>query len=100
MEKYSISEIVSAVRNGGHVIKLALSDASKYASNSHGEMQWDTSAVEKKYAYRQEGDEIIQNGNKEVNISELVRILKVMVGRGEAQVRIGSQLFYGEIVEG
>lgn len=100
MEKYSISEIVSAVRNGGHVIKLALSDASKYASNSRGEMQWDTSAVEKKYVYRQEGDEIIQNGNKEVNISELVRILKVMVGRGEAQVRIGSQLFYGEIVEG
>ena len=51
MKKYSISEIVNAVRNGGHVIKLALSDASKYASNSRGEMQWDTSAVEKKYAY-------------------------------------------------
>ena len=94
----SVSEIINEVRNGGHVRKLSLKDASRYAANSKGEMSWATTLVEKAYVNRQEGDEIIQLGNKQVNITELTRILNVMVGKGEVSIWIGNKAFGGELV--
>lgn len=103
MKTISISEIANEVRNGHHVIKLALEDASKYAANATGEMTWAASLVEKKYAYRHPGDEVVKVGNKEANISELVRILNDMRGKGNAIVWLGGngeiKNFYGEVLD-
>ena len=94
----SVSEIINEVRNGGHVRKLALKDASRYSANSNGEMSWATTLVETAYVNRQEGDEIIQLGNKQVNITELTRILNDMIGKGKVNIWIGNIDFVGELV--
>ena len=99
MKTISISEVINEVRNGNHVRKIALADASKYAANSKGEMTWATTLVEKKYARLHADDEVVAVGNNEVNITEFVNILSSMKGKGEAIIGIGQNMYYGEIVD-
>lgn len=94
----TISEIINKVKNGAHVRKLALRDASKLIANCKGEYTWNATLVEKSYVERTEGDEVIQLGSKQVNITKLQSILGRMVGNGEAIVWIGGEFLTGEIV--
>lgn len=64
----SISEVVAAVRQGGHI-------------------------------RRQPGDEVLKVGNKFANISEFVRTLRTLKGKGEAFLQIGTRIFYGKVEE-
>lgn len=99
MKTISISEVINEVRNGNHVRKIALADASKYVANTKGEMTWATTLVEKKYARLHADDEVVAVGNKEVNITEFANILSSMKGKGEAIIGIGQNMYYGEIVD-
>ena len=95
--KLSISDVINEVRNGGHVRELVLCDASRYIANAKGDMTWATTTVEAKYVRRIEGDEIVQCGNKQVNVSMLTRVLNQMVGRGEVRIWVGNINFKGEL---
>ena len=95
--KLSISDIINEVRNGGHVRELVLCKASRYIANAKGDMTWATTLVEAKYVRRREGDEIVQCGNKQVNITQLTSILNEMVGKGEARIWVGNINFKGEL---
>lgn len=99
MNTISISEVISEIRKGNHVNRIVLKDSSRYIANSKGEMSWATTLVEKKYADRQKGDEIVKVDNKEVNITELTRIMNVMRGKGNAHIIIGQRMFFGEIID-
>ena len=47
----------------------------------------------------QEGDEVIQTGNKETNLSEVKRVLTYLVGKGLVQVRLlNANWMEGEVV--
>lgn len=99
MNTISILEVINEVRNGNHVRKIALVDASKYAANSKGRMTWATTLIEKKYARLHANDEVVAVGNKEVNITEFTNILNSMKGKGEAIIGIGQNMYYGEIID-
>lgn len=99
MKTITISEIINEVKNGAHIRKIALCDASRYASNSKGEMTWAVTLVEKAYVSRKDNDEIIENGNKQVNITEFTRILNSMKNKGCACIWIGNKIFKGEVVD-
>lgn len=83
------SEIINEIRNSKvGVMSIILKDASRYAANAEGEMVWAGTLFTKKYADRQDGDEVITTGNKETNLSEVKRVLTSLIGKGEVQVRL------------
>lgn len=84
-----IQDIINEIRNAqAGIISIVLRDASRYAKNAKGEMTWAGTLFTKKYANRQKGDEVIQTGNKETNLSEVERTLRSLIGKGEVQVRL------------
>lgn len=97
--KIQISGIIDEVRNGARVRKIALKDASRYASNAKGEMHFATTLFEKKYVARQNGDEVIKIGTKEVNVSEIIRILTSLKGKGDVALWVGNNVYEGELYD-
>lgn len=97
--KIQISGIIDEVRNGARVRKIALKDASRYASNAKGEMQFATTLFEKKYVARQNGDEVMKIGTKEVNVSEIIRILTSLKGKGDVALWVGNNVYEGELYD-
>lgn len=95
----SISEVVAAVRQGGHIRRVFLKNAKRYAVNASGQMEWAATLFEAKHIRRQPGDEVLKVGNKFANISELVRTLRTLKGKGEAFLQIGTRIFYGKVEE-
>lgn len=84
-----IQEVINEIRNNEvGVMSIVLTDASRYAKNAEGSMTWAGTLFTKKYANRQNGDEVIQTGNKETNISEVERTLTDLIGKGQVQVRL------------
>ena len=87
----TINEVINEIRNSqAGVLSIVLTDASRYASNAEGPMTWAGTLFTKKYANRQNGDEVIQTGNKETNLTEVSRVLKSLIGKGEVQVRLSN----------
>lgn len=83
------SEIINEIRNSqAGVMSIILKDASRYTANAKDEMVWAGTLFTKKYADRQEGDEVITTGNKETNLSAVERVLTSLIGKGEVQVRL------------
>lgn len=98
----SISEVLDAVRGGQVVNTINLLDASRYASNACGEMIFNPTLWHKKYVDKQDqNDEVLTLGNKEVNVSEIGRILSRLIGKGDVYVWISGEERprVGEIVE-
>lgn len=84
-----IQEVINEIRNNEvGVMSIILTDASRYAKNSEGNMTWAGTLFTKKYANRQNGDEVIQTGNKETNLTEVERTLTALIGKGQVQVRL------------
>lgn len=84
-----IQEVINEIRNNEvGVMSIVLADASRYAKNAKGEMTYAGTLFTKKYANRQNGDEVIATGNKETNLSEVERTLTALIGKGEVQVRL------------
>lgn len=84
-----IQEVINEIRNNQvGVLSIVLSDASRYAANAVGDMTWAGTLFTKKYANRQKGDEVIQTGSKETNLTEVERVLRSLIGKGEVQVRL------------
>ena len=84
-----IQEVINEIRNNEvGVMSIILADASRYAKNSEGTMTWAGTLFTKKYANRQNGDEVIQTGNKETNLTEVERTLTALIGKGQVQVRL------------
>lgn len=82
------------------VMSIILKDASRYTANAKDEMVWAGTLFTKKYADRQEGDEVITTGNKETNLSAVERVLTSLIGKGEVQVRLmNGNWLTGEIQE-
>jgi len=94
-----LSEILTETRNGALINKIAINDASKVVANSNGEMSFATTLFQKKYAYRNEGDEIISslNGTKETNVTTLKNVI-IRHSDLEMTIRIGK-INYSGIIE-
>lgn len=61
-----IADVIETIRkNEVGVMSIVLEDAIRYAANAKGELTCAGTLFTKKYANRQEGDEVIQTGNKE-----------------------------------
>lgn len=84
-----IQEVISEIRKSeAGVMSIVLADGSRYVENCVGPMEWDGGLFTKKYAYRRNGDEVITTGNKETNLSEVERVLRSLIGKGEVEVRL------------
>ncbi len=92
-----LSEILTEARKGVFIFKVAVNDSSKVVANSKGEMGFATTLFQKKYANREDGDEIVKAANKETNVSELKRVIKRHSGI-EMTIRLGS-IDYSGIIE-
>lgn len=93
-----IQDVINEIRNNQlGVLAIVLKDASRYASNSRGEMTWNGTLFTKAYPSRRAGDEVIKTGNKETNVSEVERVLSSLIGKGEVSVRLMGKWFSGEV---
>lgn len=93
-----IQEVIDSIRtNQVGVMSIIATEAFRYSDAQ--EETWNGTLFTKKYANRKPGDEVIQTGNKETNLSEVERVLRYLVGKGPVQVRLlNSNLWmYGEV---
>lgn len=98
MKTIRISEIMDAARNGHPVTTLKLRDASRAVSNASGEMIVNTDIF---YSGRvgalKEGDEVIEVRKKRMNLSELERQLRQLVGKGIVYIVQNGIAMEGEL---
>lgn len=100
MKTIEISKIMDAARNGLPVTTLKLRDASRAISNAAGDLTINTdiffsARVRNYYA----DDEIIEVGNKRLNLSEMQRQLSRFIGKGLVYFVQDGRAFEGELVE-
>lgn len=96
-----IADVIDTIRkNEVGVMSIVLEDASRYAANAKGELTCTGTLFTKKYANRQEGDEVIQTGNKETNLSAVERQLRTFMGKGNVYVKLlnPNLSMYGEVI--
>ena len=96
-----IADVIETIRkNEVGVMSIVLEDASRYAANAKGELTCTGTLFTKKYANRQEGDEVIQTGNKETNLSAVERQLRTFMGKGNVYVKLlnPNLSMYGEVI--
>ena len=96
-----IADVIDTIRkNEVGVMSIVLEDASRYAANAKGELTCVGTLFTKKYANRQEGDEVIQTGNKETNLSAVERQLRTFMGKGNVYVKLlnPNLSMYGEVI--
>ena len=96
-----IADVIDTIRkNEVGVMSIVLEDASRYAANARGELTCVGTLFTKKYANRQEGDEVIQTGNKETNLSAIERQLRTFMGKGNVYVKLlnPNLSMYGEVI--
>lgn len=101
MKTISINEVLNEVRNGKAILKITLNDASRYADNARGKMDFNPDMWWKKNVNAQKGDEIIARGSKQINASEIARILRTLVGCGDVTIWVSGEQTYrvGEVVD-
>lgn len=96
-----IADVIETIRkNEVGVMSIVLEDASRYAANAKGELTCTGTLFTKKYAERQPGDEVIQTGNKETNLSAVERQLRTFMGKGNVYVKLlnPNLSMYGEVI--
>lgn len=96
-----IADVIDTIRkNEVGVMSIVLEDASRYAANAKGDLTCTGTLFTKKYANRQEGDEVIQTGNKETNLTAVERQLKQFIGKGNVYVKLlnPNLSMYGEVI--
>ena len=96
-----IADVIETIRkNEVGVMSIVLEDASRYAANARGELTCVGTLFTKKYANRQEGDEVIQTGTKETNLSAVERQLRTFMGKGNVYVKLlnPNLSMYGEVI--
>ena len=96
-----IADVIETIReNEVGVMSIVLEDASRYAANAKGELTCTGTLFTKKYADRQPGDEVIQTGNKETNLSAVERQLRTFMGKGNVYVKLlnPNLSMYGEVI--
>lgn len=96
-----IADVIETIRkNEVGVMSIVLEDASRYAANAKGELTCVGTLFTKKCANRQEGDEVIQTGNKETNLSAVERQLRTFMGKGNVYVKLlnPNLSMYGEVI--
>ena len=95
MTAKEIADIIRTNKVG--VTSITLYDASRYIANAKGEMTWVGTLYTKKYANRQDGDEVIETGNKETNITAVERTLQGLIGKGVVCVHLFDRNIVTEI---
>ena len=92
-----IQEVINEIRNSqSGVMSIIAKEALRYSTAE--EETWNGTLFTKKYVNRQPGDEVIQTGNKETNLSEVKRVLEYLVGKGLVQVRLRNAVWMeGEV---
>lgn len=91
-----LSEIITELRSGAIIFNISVKDASKVISNSKGQLNYATTLFQKKYVDKIENDKIVKSGNKQTNISKVIRTIKQNEGI-EMIIRIGKIDFTGII---
>lgn len=69
-------------------MSIVLDDSSRYVKNSKGPTTWAGTLFTKMHVNRHDGDEVIATGNKETNLSEVGRVLRSLIGKGNVQVNL------------
>lgn len=92
-----LSEVLKEARTGAFIFNVSVKDARKVIANSTGELKFASTLFQKKYVSKFEGDEVVQAGSKETNITELKNVIKNHAGH-EMNLRIGS-INYSGIIE-
>lgn len=100
LEIMKIQEIIDEIRKSeAGIMSIVLADASRYAKNSEGPMTWAGTLFTKKYANRRNGDEVITTGTKETNLSEVERVLRSLIGKGDVQIHLTNMKWINGEVE-
>jgi len=89
--------IVELLKEETGIMSVALA-ASKEAANAKGRAEYAGTLFTRQTVNRKKGDWVIKTGNKETNVSELMRVLASLVGKGEVEVRMmNGKKFQGKI---
>ena len=91
-----LSEILTELRNGAIILDISVKDASKVIAKASGRLNYATTLFQKKHVDKMDNDEIVKCGNKQTNISEIIRIIKQNEGL-EMIIRVGKINFTGII---
>ncbi len=97
MDKISISEVLERVRKGERVHRFYVENV----TNRVFRHDYATTLFERKFIDSRSGDEVIQLGNKRVNVTELGRLLSCArkYDYGMAHIWIGEQVLVGEFCD-
>lgn len=97
----TIDEIIERVRSGQNLLKIELCDASRYISNARGSMLFNPTLWCRRHAPRYNPtDEIVDLGREQANVSEVERILRSLIGKGDVKIWFsGESPEVGEIKE-
>ncbi len=100
MKTIRISEIMDTARNGHPVTTLKLRDASRMFSNATDELIVNTDIFcSGRVRNYHADDEVIEVGKKRLNLSELQRRLRNLIGKGIVYLVQDGRAFEGELVE-
>ncbi len=91
-----ISEIIKLVKENGHLGYIKIIKPKNQPNVNQLDLA--TTLFKKKYANKVVGDEILNFDNKELNITELEKILKRYVGN-EINIYAGGVLFNGNLIK-
>lgn len=97
----TITEIVERVRSGQNLLKIELCDASRYISNARGAMSFNSTIWHGRCVRSYKAtDEIVSYDQYETNVSEVERILRSLIGKGNVKIWLsGENPEVGEINE-
>lgn len=97
----TINQIIEHIRSGKNLHEIKLMDASRYVSNAKGEMLFNPTLWCRRHAPKYNPtDEIADLGREQTNVSEVERILRSLIGKGDVRIWLsGENPEVGEIKE-
>ena len=91
-----LSEVVELAKNTGHLGWLKIKDASKIVSNAKGTLQINTSIYMQNFVQKEQDDEIVMFGKKQMNVTKLKKDLSLYQGL-EVNFFVGGKSFTGKL---
>ena len=97
MVTIELMDIISKVKETGVLGWIKINDASKIVSNSNGTYSINTTIYMQNFVQKEEGDEIVMFGKKQLNITKLEKDLRKYIGL-EVNIYVGGVSFCGKLI--
>ena len=94
MKTIELQNVISLVRENGHLGWIKINNASKVISNASGIYQINPTIYKQKYVNHEKEDEVLIFDNKKLNISKLEKDLKKYIGLS-VNFYVGGKSFCG-----